>query len=101
MMMSEMSYMVLVRVCVVVGDVEGALDAARALKEEKLMLKVWMYVCVLYVSVKKGDLEKMEVVEVMLCDEGLLLMELEFMVMLRAYRAAEAFDGGFVMLCWM
>ena len=97
-MMSEMSYTALARVRAAAGDVEGALDAARALKEEKLTPKVRTYACALHASAKKGDLEKMEAVEAMLRDEGLLPTELEFMAMLRAYRAAEAFDGGFAML---
>ena len=97
-MMSEMSYTALARVRAATGDVEGALDAARALKEEKLTPKVRTYACALHASAKKGDLEKMEAVEAMMRDEGLLPTELEFAAMLRAYRAAEAFDGGFAML---
>ena len=52
-MMSEMSYTALARVRAAGGDVEGALDAARALKEEKLTPKVRTYACALHASAKR------------------------------------------------
>lgn len=96
--LSEMSYTALARVRAANGNVDGALEWVRRMKSKNIKPKVRSYACALHASARSGDLKKMESVEASLREDGLLPTELEFMAMLKAYRVAEAFDAGFVML---
>ena len=96
--MNEMSYTALARVRAASGDVDGALEAAALCKEKKLTPKVRTYACALHACARGGELRKMERVDAIMRGHGLLLTELEFMEMLKAYRIAEEFDAGFDML---
>ena len=95
---SEMTYTAMVRVKAANGDVKGALDVIASVKAARLATKVRTYAPAIHACAASGDLDGMEAVEGDLRADGLLPTELEFMAMLRAYRAAEAYDRGFSML---
>ena len=96
--MNEMTYTALARVKAASGDVDGALAAVEEMQKAKFTPKVRSYSCALHACARSGDVVKMAHVDGLMRACGLLPTELEFMAMLRAYRIAEDFDGGFGML---
>jgi proteinaceous RNase P len=96
--MNEMTYTALARVKAASGDVDGALAAVEEMQKAKFTPKVRSYSCALHACARSGDVVKMAHVDGLMRACGLLPTELEFMAMLRAYRVAEDFDGGFGML---
>jgi len=96
--MSEMTYTAMVRVKAASGDVEGALEVIARAKAARVAAKVRTYTPCVHALAARGDLDGMEAIDRELRGEGLMPTETEFIGMLKAYRAEEAYERGFALL---